>query len=563
MKCRVIALVIVLTILMSSSAMAATINMDSMFPVTEEPVTMSMCMLRSASSAEDPNDLWFFRYYNEATNVIWEITEIDSAAWGDMKGVMMASGDYPDVFYGPTFTPSEIIRYGSEGIFIDLKDYIAEYAPNFNKLLDENPEARAGMLAPDGNMYSFLAFEPMIEDWYCTMYSYRQLLNQQWLENLDLEMPETIEELYDVLLAFKNEDANGNGDPTDEIPFSGIWSGDNGRGYLLSAWGVLAKNGLGNYVAMKDDEVRFMPLMDEYKEYLTFMNKCWENGLIDPAFFTQGDTDLQAKFAIEDGVFNIGMTTTTSIFNAMTGYEQYSQYLCMSPILAGDNTEKMARQSDPFSIGVMQVTDKCEYPEVAVRWADIFYDPYQSWISANGPDYGTEEDLDMTGAKYNDPVYEYPVGYYTNNEGDYGIWEWFCRYIGPRNKGTPWHTGVYDQWGKYYAYDGENMADYRAYPKEELDGIQYTYIITDDALRGYQKVGYVETFLSLEDTEKVTELLVPLQDYVDSMSAKFITGDESLENYDAFVERMIQLGADEIDKIYHDTYENAKANSAK
>jgi hypothetical protein len=223
----------------------------------------------------------------------------------------------------------------------------------------------------------------------------------------------------------------------------------------------------------------------------------------------------------------------------------------------------MVRQSHPFGIGVMQVTDKCAYPEVAVRWADIFYDPYQSWISANGPDYETEEDLDHDGAVYNDPVYEYPVGYYTNNENNYGIWEWFCRYIGPRNKGTPWHTGVFDQWGKYYAYNGENMADYRSYPTDELDGTQYTYIITDDKWRGYNKVGYVETYLSLDDTNTVSELLTPLDDYVWAMSAKFITGDESLDNYDAFVAQMTQLGADQINRIYHDTYEQSKATAAQ
>ena len=52
-------------------------------------------------------------------------------------------------------------------------------------------------------------------------YGFKFFLNKQWLENLKLEMPTTLDELTDVLRAFRDQDANGNGDPSDEIPLTG------------------------------------------------------------------------------------------------------------------------------------------------------------------------------------------------------------------------------------------------------------------------------------------------------------------------------------------------------
>ncbi len=69
---------------------------------------------------------------------------------------------------------------------------------------------------PDGNIYSMPGGK-MHSRMHVTQGI--QYINTQWLDNLGLEMPTTMEEFYDVLCAFRDEDANGNGDPNDEIPF--------------------------------------------------------------------------------------------------------------------------------------------------------------------------------------------------------------------------------------------------------------------------------------------------------------------------------------------------------
>ena len=63
------------------------------------------------------------------------------------------------------------------------------------------------------------------------------------MKNVGLETPATIDELYEVLVAFKEQDANGNGDPNDEIPWSGGWEHTyNALKMMCQAYGFIGGN---------------------------------------------------------------------------------------------------------------------------------------------------------------------------------------------------------------------------------------------------------------------------------------------------------------------------------
>lgn len=94
-----------------------------------------------------------------------------------------------------------------------MSGMIDEYAPNIQEAFEEHPELEYLATADDGGVYGIPKYQRFWPDTYL-----RQMINVQWLENLGLEKPETFDELYEVLLAFKENDANGNGDPNDEIP---------------------------------------------------------------------------------------------------------------------------------------------------------------------------------------------------------------------------------------------------------------------------------------------------------------------------------------------------------
>src|SRR5690606_24602348 len=102
-----------------------------------------------------------------------------------------------------------------QGVFIPLNDLIDQYAPNLKKLLDENPDIRAGMTMPDGNIYGM----PTIYDanFPSVLVGSKLWYNEDWLAEIGMEEPQTVDEFYDYLVAVKNTDLNGNGQQ-DEIP---------------------------------------------------------------------------------------------------------------------------------------------------------------------------------------------------------------------------------------------------------------------------------------------------------------------------------------------------------
>ena len=69
------------------------------------------------------------------------------------------------------------------------------------------PIYEAQMTSPDGNIYGLPHAEFDINN-YVLMWN---IIRQDWLDKLGLEMPATIDEYHDVLVAFRDQDPNGNG----------------------------------------------------------------------------------------------------------------------------------------------------------------------------------------------------------------------------------------------------------------------------------------------------------------------------------------------------------------
>lgn len=170
-------------------------------------------------SIEDWETNDFILWLEEVTNIdfVFELIPTESSA--EKLGLMLNSGDYPDMFWNIGMTDAMVSRFGvDEGMFLPLNDLIEEHGNFFKKyVMDVYPATVGIMTQLDGNIYSL----PDVNECYHCKYSNKFWINQAWLDNLGLEMPTTLDELYDVLVAFRDQDANGNGDPTDEIPMAG------------------------------------------------------------------------------------------------------------------------------------------------------------------------------------------------------------------------------------------------------------------------------------------------------------------------------------------------------
>lgn len=184
-------------------------------PLVEETTTLRILQVQNPSVENYETNL-FTQWLEEQTNVHieWQTASRDERE--AVLSLRLSSGDYPDIIMDFDPSPSVIQLYGSQGMFIPLNDLIEEHGTMTKLHWEATPAARVASTAPDGNIYSL----PSINDCYhCTM-SAKLWINQEWLETLGLEMPQTTEDYAEVLRAFKNEDPNGNGE-ADEVPLSG------------------------------------------------------------------------------------------------------------------------------------------------------------------------------------------------------------------------------------------------------------------------------------------------------------------------------------------------------
>ena len=129
----------------------------------------------------------------ELTNINLDIMAIPDDGYNERKNLTFASGQLPDFFFGGRLTPSDEVTYGAQGFLIPLEDLIAQYAPNLQQILDENPDIRRSITAPDGHIYAL----PKVTAGFGV---YPKLwINQPWLDAVGMAMPTSTEELHDVL----------------------------------------------------------------------------------------------------------------------------------------------------------------------------------------------------------------------------------------------------------------------------------------------------------------------------------------------------------------------------
>ena len=201
-----------------------------------------------------------------------------SDSWSTKFSLMLAEDEMPDVVINPGIDMAKISEYGEQGYFLALNEYL-DYMPNLKAFFKDNPEFEKYCTSDDGNIYTIpqynnYKYESMPRVW----------IRTNWLENVGMEYPTTVDELYDVLVAFRDKDANGNGDPNDELPIA--YASSYGRKVehsILPAFGINAGGGTNSVYYVLDDEdgkVVLEQTTDNYKEYLRFMNKLWDEGLI-------------------------------------------------------------------------------------------------------------------------------------------------------------------------------------------------------------------------------------------------------------------------------------------
>ena len=318
---------------------------------------------------------------------------------GDFK-MIMASGDYPDIIVSREMDDATVSKYAAQGILIPLDEYITEEnTPNIWKMFQETPSAKAVITNPDGHIYSFPSYKGNIVDYVETYW----WINDNWLQKLGLKDPTTIDELTEVLRAFKTKDPNGNG-KADEIPFAFHNTGSSSfPETLLSCWGVSTKFGTyDSYLNVRDGEVRFTPMMDEWKEMIKVYASWYKEGLLDIECLSQENNAWYSKLAANPPI--IGCTFYTAQNPFETAADQYKIIL---PISADGKIKPQIHLHPGVNGGKNEghITSACEDPAAAMRWIDTWFSKeatIENWfglVGENEPFAKIEDGM----YKWNDP----------------------------------------------------------------------------------------------------------------------------------------------------------------
>ena len=319
-------------------------------------------------------------------NIKWDLAPADALT--DRRQLLLASGDYPEVFLEGKFNNTDIQTYGKQGVLIPLNDLIDKYAPNIKKVMEEKPYFKDAITAPDGNIYGL----PRLNECYHCTYSQKYWMNKEWLDKLGLKVPTTTDELYTVLKAFKTQDPNGNG-KHDEIPLTGapnkyVWNG-NIDAFMMNSF---IYNDNDKYLTVKDGKVDFAANKPEWKEGLAYMNKLYKDGLIDPASFTQNDQAI-GQLGNRQGDEIVGSITTallSYLLNVGDDKITRHKHWVIVPPLKGPNGVQLAGVSQGLGEFAMTITNKASEAQqiAAIKIADYAYSEEGALFSEYGPTEG-------------------------------------------------------------------------------------------------------------------------------------------------------------------------------
>lgn len=385
---KLVSLILAVVMLLGCSAMAELNPAANTFPISEETIAIEVTKFGARTEIIDWETNGVTKYWEDKLNIdiIWNI--IPDATASEMIAVTMSSGDLPDVMLGG-INKDMAVSYGAQGFLLPLNDLIDQWGANIGSIIEEHPVVKSSLTAPDGNIY-FLA-EIRELDYNHTSAPFKMLMNMTWLENVNKEVPTTVDELYDVLVAFKEQDANGNGDPDDEIPLFGS-SADRVGSYILQAFTYVgAKDVSTNPYYIENGEIKASYIQDGYKEGLAFLNKLYTEGLLDAECFAEGGSNAKMLTGAENGN-RIGACETHaySAIMDLTRMDVTEQFAFIEPLKNADGEQKTPVNTLTMS-PMFYIAADSEVAEAAFRWGDaMLQDPYENDMEGLQAFYGPE-----------------------------------------------------------------------------------------------------------------------------------------------------------------------------
>ncbi|MFC5651453.1 ABC transporter substrate-binding protein [Paenibacillus solisilvae] len=488
---------------------------------------------------EDLKTNTFTKYLEKKLNIRFEFDIANNVVRKERKQMSFASGDYPAVFLGGELTADEQVKYGMSGVLRPLGDLIDQYGNNIKQRLEEHPELRKAITAPDGKIYALPSVNECLHCWYAQ----KLWVNTEWLKKLNLSPPATTEQFYEMLKAFKTKDPNGNG-IADEIPLTGASDSWHSKitGFLMSAF---IYNTDDNYLYIVDGKVGLAAAQPEWKEGLKYIRKLYQEGLIDPSAFTQ-TIDGLVQLATQDGDIVLGSATLGHIRMAFGSLdnERNKQYDTIAPLI-GPSGYQAAGYFKTIDTGQFAITDKATEAQAvaAIQLADYLYSEEAVILNEFGPEglwwrRGLPGEVDEHGR---------PAKYKINPE-------YFTRTM--QNEG-------WSQMG--ISYRDRELRESWAVPEDPYSEEGYEHRLYTETMKNYagkepKEVYPANLYVDPDIAFEAARLRVQINEYVESNMVQFITGTKNIEEeWDAYLDGFSGLKLERYLGFYQKAYDSYRS----
>lgn len=483
-------------------------------------------------------------------DIDFQTTGYDSGAATEARQISLAGGELPEAYmlvpWASQFTQAELQRYGEQGLILPLNDLIDEHAPHIAEALDGEPGFETLATAPDGTIWGL----PQWNDCYHCSYPYKFWINTVWLDNLGLAMPTTPDEFFDVMVAFKTQDPNGNG-VADEIPITGSaqWSI---VPYIMNAFISNSFNtGAGANsqpisLGLDGDTVQMQTMQDGWREGVKFLNRLWDAGAIDPAAFSQGGDTMQATGNSAEAVVVGGFTAIHPGIGVSIGQDdgRDNQYNPLPPLegAEGPITTYQLPSVPGATFVVTKAADEAEQ-KIIMEMMDYIFTP-EGHVRAQQGEEGIGWRAPEEGEIALDPELEpsfvdLPLD--EENEADYnGNW-------GPMAQ----------------VFDTEEFRNAQVQPMDiyTQEGFERRLFQATELYEGKESDAifpYWNLWVPVEEANELSTLTTNIESNVATSTAEFITGvrdPESDADWDAYLQGLQGLGVDRYVEIWQAAYD--------
>lgn len=473
-----------------------------------QPVKLKLWQPMNAANAaavvKNLGDIPMVQEWQKRTNVQFEFLHPTGTGSQDINqqlGVMLASNNLPDAMIWYWSNASQLYK---DGAIIDLKDLVDKHAPNLKKVLQENPAVQKQIKSDTGEI---LVFPHLRTGQYGQYKTFSGLvIRQDWLDELGLKSPETVDEWETVLRAFKEKKG--------AIPFTA--SKDTLFG-SISSRDFMGAYGIGQNFYQDNGVIKYGPLQPAYKEYLAKIRQWYKEGLIDPDFATNDSKAKDAKITSgKAGAFfgyiggSIGNLTPALQKNQPGGKLAAAQY----PVLKkGDEPQFTVSTWDYVFAGAV-ITKSNKNPVETIKALDYLYSEEGSRLKNFGIE-GQTYTMVNGQPKYTDLILnnpdKLPVGqamaknFIANYE-----------FVGPDD----------DRYNEQY----------------------YTLQEQKDALKLYSKYA-ANTYKHIlppmsssnEESQEISKIMADIDTFRTEAATKIIMGSATLESWDAAVEQLKKM----------------------